>query len=609
VSDSSDSGAPPPEGRSGPPLRIGATDLAILAALSRPYMAGQRFVSPTPNNRILEELASNGIYIDLDTLRSHLRGLYARFGVEEELTPAEKRVRLIELVHHNHLIAGWETSDSSIGAQTAPIAQPAAVTAPASSTDTPQTPPPVPTAAATEHSRSLAKLKAPLLAHGRARAAAGLATALIALALVSVFFASSGADGGDRRDAVRVIDPAAMNGATGTVTYCTGKDVVTSTDGETRQHQKAVRDFNAKFGPALHADLKQFPEEASQQYEQFSRLQRRRSGDCDVFYSDITWTADFAHNRWLYDLSPYAERRLKSFVPAMREAAVFDGRIWGVPKQADAALLFYNKATVSTAPTTWQELYAQAAKPPAKQLRYQGLDYEGLTVNFLEIAYAAGVHEIVTPQHNANIDQTKALVALQFMAQGIRDHAAPREVINQSEEASLRAFGNGRAAFMRNWPYAYAALSDPKTYPDVARKVGVAPLPAWKNGVSTSVLGGHILVIPASSDNPGAALKLVDYLSSQEIIKQDATTFALVPALVDLWDDPEVQRALPAFADLKSAVFSARSRPVTPGYAEISAAISKNVNRALRGQPPEEALATANDDIQQVLDRVYGRTP
>lgn len=89
---------------------VTATDHAILAAFCAPYVAGQRFCSPAPNNRILEELASNDIYLDLDTLRTHLRNLYAKFGVEEGLTPAQKRVRLAELVYDQGVIPGWNTS-------------------------------------------------------------------------------------------------------------------------------------------------------------------------------------------------------------------------------------------------------------------------------------------------------------------------------------------------------------------------------------------------------------------------------------------------------------------------------------------------------------------
>jgi len=132
-------------------------------------------------------------------------------------------------------------------------------------------------------------------------------------------------------------------------------------------------------------------------------------------------------------------------------------------------------------------------------------------------------------------------------------------------------------------------------------------LPTWSDGPPASVLGGHLLVISAFAENPGAALTLVDFLSSPQVMKQDATEFALAPALTALYADREVQAALPAFADLKAALDSAQVRPVTPNYQAVSDAISTNVNRALQGSlDPREALATANDAMQQALDESRG---
>jgi multiple sugar transport system substrate-binding protein len=575
-------------------MRLSATDRAILAAFCRQYIEGERFPSPAPNNRILEELAGHGVFLDLDTLRGHLRSLYAKFGLEEGLTPGEKRVRLVECVYDHGLIPGWRAGPSdptsSSDDATASAGEPAIDEEPT-----------------TERLRSTSTRLQSFL-RGRPWAAAGGVAVVIGLLVVAL--AEPWSSGGDPADQP-VVTRSAISDATGTVSYCTGSDVVTSKDGGTRQHAQAVEDFNRAFGPKLRAKLYELPEEAGQQYKRFSRDQRERTGLCDVFYSDVTWTADFAHNNWLLDLTPYFKQRLSSFVDAMRAAAVFEGKMYGVPKQADAALLYYRTDHVKDVPETWQDLYRQAAAGPTERLRYQGLDYEGLTVNFLEMAYAAGADEIVTPDRQANLkNQVPAYVALELMVEGMRTHAAPYGVVNHKEEESLRAFGRGSADFLRHWPYAYAALQDRTRYPNIAGRVGVAPLPTWNGRPAASVLGGHVLVVSAFSKQPAAALRLVEYLTSRKIIKRDATEFSLAPTIIDLWDDPDVQAELPAFEDLRDAVFNARSRPVTPNYEAVSAAISENVNRALRDQiPPDEALEAAHADMQQALDQAYGTDP
>jgi multiple sugar transport system substrate-binding protein len=59
---------------------------------------------------------------------------------------------------------------------------------------------------------------------------------------------------------------------------------------------------------------------------------------------------------------------------------------------------------------------------------------------------------------------------------------------------------------------------------------------------------------------------------------------------------------MPFATELKQAIAQAKSRPVSPVYTQISAAIYKNVNQALSGQvSPEEALKTGQADMEQAL--------
>lgn len=103
-----------PSAPSGPGLRVSETDLAILTAFCRPYLEGDgRFVVPAPNNEILRELAENGVYLEIDALRGHLRNLYAKFGVEDGVNPAQKRARLAELVYEHGVIAGWQPREEA----------------------------------------------------------------------------------------------------------------------------------------------------------------------------------------------------------------------------------------------------------------------------------------------------------------------------------------------------------------------------------------------------------------------------------------------------------------------------------------------------------------
>jgi multiple sugar transport system substrate-binding protein len=404
---------------------------------------------------------------------------------------------------------------------------------------------------------------------------------------------SGGSGGGEstgQTKGTKAIDVASMDNAKGNVTYCTGKD----TSGDLVE---GVKEFN-KANPGLTAKLLEFPESADEQRNQFIQRQRAKSADCDVFESDVVWTAEFASQKWLLDMTPYIEKRKAEFVPSTLSSVTYDGKVWGVPRVTDAGLLYYRKDKVKSVPATWQDVYKQAQS--GNGIVYQGASYEGLTVNFLELAFAAGGKILSDDGKKSVIDSPENLKALQFMVDGIKDGAAPKAVTTYMEEEARRTFEAGRADFERQWPYAYA-LGNMKGS-KVKGKFEVAPYPEFEGGGKAAILGGHNSVVSAYSKNPGGALKLIDYLTSEKRMTKNAVKFSKTPTLTASYDDPAVKKALPFIDELKQAVEQAKSRPVSPVYSQISQAIYKNVNNALSGSTdPKAALSKAQDDMDKAL--------
>jgi multiple sugar transport system substrate-binding protein len=381
-----------------------------------------------------------------------------------------------------------------------------------------------------------------------------------------------------------------MDSAKGNVTYCTGKD----TSGDLKQ---GVAEFN-KANPGLTAKLLEFPESADEQRNQFIQRQRAKSADCDAFESDVVWTAEFASQKWLLDMTPYIEKRKAEFVPSTLSSVDYEGKMWGVPRVTDAGFLYYRTDKVKEVPKTWQEVYAKAKA--GNGIAYQGAAYEGLTVDFLELAFAAGGKIISDDGKKSVIDSPENLKALQFMVDGIKDGAAPKAVTTYMEEESRRVFEAGRVDFVRNWPYIYA-LGNMKGS-KVKGKFAVAPYPEFEGAGKAAILGGHNSVVSAYSKNPGGALKLIDYLTSEKRMTKNAVEFSKAPTLTASYEDPAVKKAMPFIDELKQSVEQAKSRPVSPVYTQISQAIFKNVNNALSGSTdPKAALAKAQDDMNKAL--------
>ena len=399
-----------------------------------------------------------------------------------------------------------------------------------------------------------------------------------------------GGGGGAQTEGAKTIDVAAMDNAKGDVTYCTGKD----TSGDLKQ---GVAEFN-KANPGMNVKLLEFPESADEQRNQFIQRQRAKSADCDGFEADVIWTAEFAGQKWLQDMTPYIEKRKSEFIPSTLSSVDYEGKIWGVPRATDAGLLFYRKDVADTVPATWQEVYEKAKA--GKGIVYQGASYEGLTVNFLEMAFAAGGKILSEDGKKSVIDSPENLKALEFMVDGIKSGAASKAVTTYMEEEARRTFEAGRADFMRQWPYAYALgnMKGSKT----KGKFAVAPYPEFEGGTKAAILGGHNMVVSTYSKNPGGVLKFIDYMTSEERMTKNATEFSRTPVLEASYADPATKKALPFIDELKQAVEQAKSRPVSPVYSQISQAIFKNVNEALSGAAePKAALEKAQSDMDKAL--------
>ena len=148
----------------------------------------------------------------------------------------------------------------------------------------------------------------------------GLA-ALLAVCLAVVVAAcgsDSGGGGGSGSEkkitGAKVIDPASMdNPPKGTIHYCTGKDTTGAAHQIVARLQQEVREpglqGRADRVPGLRRPAARAVHPAPA--GQVRRLRR--------VHSDVIWTAEFASQKWLYDLTPYVEKAKDSTSRAARD--------------------------------------------------------------------------------------------------------------------------------------------------------------------------------------------------------------------------------------------------------------------------------------------------
>src|SRR5262249_24330326 len=341
------------------------------------------------------------------------------------------------------------------------------------------------------------------------------------------------------------------------------------------------------------------------------------SGDIDVYQIDVIWPgimAEFAE-----DLNPAFPNAKSDFFPAIVANNTVNGKLIGVPWFTDAGLLYYRKDLLqkygfSNPPQTWKELEDQAKKIQDGERAagnkdfwgfvWQGKAYEGLTCDALEWQVSNGGGSIIEPDGTVSINNPQAAAAFD-RAQAWVGSITPTGVTGYQEEEARGVWQAGNAAFMRNWPYAFAhGQADPK----LKDKFDVEPLPKGDGDKARNAdtLGGWQLMVNKNSKSKDAAIEFVKYLTSTEVQKSHSIEFANLPTRPGLYDDPDTVKANPYYKSLKP-VFAGGpvARPSTVSadlYNDVSTAYFTAVNQILTGQKDSKtALADLETDLKKIL--------
>jgi trehalose/maltose transport system substrate-binding protein len=237
---------------------------------------------------------------------------------------------------------------------------------------------------------------------------------------------------------------------------------------------------------------------------------------------------------------------------------------------------------------------------------WQGRAYEGLTCNALEWLASSGGGTVIDSGGVVTVNNPSAVSALERAADWVGT-ISPPGVTTYAEEDARAIWQSGNAAFMRNWPYAYALgrEPDPETgeRPEIAEAFEVCPLPSGGEGPAAA-LGGWQLMVSRHSRRPELAVELVRFLASPEEQKIRAIRGSLTPTVRLLYRDPEVLEAVPVFGELEAVLTGAVPRPSAVAgerYNRVSEAFFTAVHDVLGGAPAASRLEELERELRRIL--------
>ena len=397
------------------------------------------------------------------------------------------------------------------------------------------------------------------------------------------------------------------------------KVVITVAAGAVGQELELTREAAQRYMEA-HPDVEvrviDTPDLATDRYGLYLQFFEARSSDIDVYQIDVIWPGDLAEH--LLDLDEFGAKEIADeHFPAIIENNTVDGRLVGIPWFTDAGLLYYRTDLLEKygleVPKTWAE-FEEVARIIQEGERaegnedfwgfvWQGNAYEGLTCNALEWICSNGGGTIISPDGVITINNPNAIEAIEMAARWVGT-ISPAGVTGFAEEDARSLFQSGNAAFMRNWPYAYALGQSEESV--IAGKFDVASLPAGRSGHGAATLGGWQLAVSKYSNNPEIAADVALFMASPEEQKIRAIKGSFTPTIMTLYEDPEVLESAPFFGTLYDVLINAVARPSTvtaPNYNEVSTLFFRAVHSVLTGA---KDATTALEELELELQALTG---
>ena len=377
---------------------------------------------------------------------------------------------------------------------------------------------------------------------------------------------------------------------------------------------RLVDRFNQEQGG--NVTYKAAPTQSDQFFDQLRNQFQAGESSPQIVGGDVIWPAQFAGNGFIAPLTEYfPPDQQGEFTQGSIQSNTYEGDVYGVPWYTDVGLLYYRKdlleqAGFSEPPKTWEELKQQAQKVQQDAgtkfgMVFQGSQYEGGVCNGLEHMRTHG-GDVLAPNdpNKVVIDSPEAAAGLATYRSMVEDGVAPQSVTTFTELESHAPFLSGDSVFIRNWPYMYALIGS-KDFPQLKpEQVGVVPLPIAEGGQLAGTLGGWNMLINTNAEDPEAAYKFAEFVNSPEMQKFYAQEAKFVPTRRDLLEDPDVQKAIPYLTEASEAFTTAKPRPVSPVYSDMSLRMQEQFNAVLAGQiPADEATGRLQEDLQGIVEQ------
>jgi trehalose/maltose transport system substrate-binding protein len=350
------------------------------------------------------------------------------------------------------------------------------------------------------------------------------------------------------------------------------------TSGATTQ---AISNCDAQSHGQYKISYQQLPSASDGQRQQLVRRLAAHDNSIDLMGLDVTWEAEFAQAGWAQPWTGKykAEAEDGTLAPAL-DTALWKGKLYAVPDNSNTQLLWYRSDLVKTPPTTWTQMFNDAARL-AKEgkphyIEIQGAQYEGTTVWFNTMVQSAG-GTILNPDATKVTLGPPAVKALTLMKKLASGPWTDPSLDVQMENQNRLAMEAGQAAFELNYPFVYPGMKadNPKLFKDFKWALYPQVTPGTPAKVT---IGGVDIAVSAYSQHKALAFQAALCLRDKQNQIIGANVGGVPPTITSLYSDPALFKDYPFHADILKELEDASVRPKSPVYQVVSIDISHLVS-------------------------------
>jgi multiple sugar transport system substrate-binding protein len=378
---------------------------------------------------------------------------------------------------------------------------------------------------------------------------------------------------------------------------------------------RKILDVYQSRNPTVKVEVEVGGATSEQQQQYLNTVLAAKDSALDVVLIDVIRPAQWAAAQWAEPLDSYlgAEKDavMAKYLPAYREANIVDGKVIALPYFADAQFLYYRKDLLEKhgvqPPKTWAELQASAEKIQKAEGNAQ---LSGFQTAGAPHRHEEGAHGAFDRRAGGALTDKAGKLTLTGDAakkpfelwDGLKKaNVTPANLAEIPTDRIRQNFQAGNLVYGMTWGYVWnRSQNDADT--TVKGKTGVVPLPGFTADKQATCIGGWQVAVTSFSKNKAEAVKLARWLSSPEVSKMQAIEASHLPVFAEVYNDADVLAKNPWFKDALPVVQSARARPVSARYTEVSEIIRTNMNAFLAGtKNADAALADMNGKLGAIF--------